>query len=140
AVLGWIGKENAPMLLRLSALPSMWLWGLAFIRNFSVERCQHAVRRNLRLANHTLEVIKEVRADTGVQYDLMQKGTLKIYTRREALDKNVAESTLQRPLGLTFEAVDADRCVAIEPALAPIRHTLVGGIYAPPDEHGDCHK
>jgi D-amino-acid dehydrogenase len=70
----------------------------------------------------------------------MQKGTLKIYTRQEALDKNVAESTLQRPLGLVFEAVDAKRCVEIEPALAPIGPTLVGGIYAPPDEHGDCHK
>src|SRR5690606_12698877 len=63
-----------------------------------------------------------------------------IYTRQEALDKSVAESEKQRPHGLVFEAVDANRCVEIEPALAPIRHTLVGGIYAPPDEHGDCHK
>lgn len=140
AVLGWLGKEDAPMLLRLSALPSMWLWGLDFIRNCNVERYRKAIGVNLRLANHTLEVLKTLRADTRVAYDLMQKGTLKIYTRQEALDKNVAESTLQRPLGLVFEAVDADRCVAIEPALAPIRQTLVGGIYAPPDEHGDCHK
>jgi len=140
AVLGWIGKEDAPMLLRLSALPSMWRWGIDFVRNCSVERYRKAVLVNLRLANHTLEVIKDIRAETGVQYDLMQKGTLKIYTRQEALDRNAAESELQRPLGLVFEAVTAARCVEIEPALAPVRETLVGGLYAPPDEHGDCHK
>ena len=42
---------------------------------------------NLRLANHTLSLMPAVRADTGVEYDLMQKGTLKIYTKREALDE-----------------------------------------------------
>ena len=46
----------------------------------------------------------------------------------------------QRDVGLVFEPVDPRRCVEIEPALARIEHTLVGGIYAPPDEHGDCHK
>jgi D-amino-acid dehydrogenase len=139
-VLSWIGKENAPMLLRLSALPSMWRWGLSFIRNCSLDRYREAAGINLRLANHTLALIKDIRAEAAIDYDLSQKGTLKIYTRREAMDKNVAESSLLRPHGLVFEAVDAARCVAIEPALAPIRETLVGGIYAPPDEHGDCRK
>jgi D-amino-acid dehydrogenase len=140
AVLSWIGKEDAPMLLRLSALPSMWMWGLDFIRNCSLERYRRAVLVNLRLANHTLSLMQSVRDDTGVQYDLMQKGSMKIYTRQEALDRNVEEAEKQRPFGLVFEAVDANRCVEIEPALAPIRNTLVGGIYATPDEHGDCHK
>jgi len=140
AVLSWIGKENAPMLLRLHALPSMWRWGLDFVRNCGVERYRRAVGVNLRLANHTLSLMDAVREDTGFQYDLMQKGTLKIYTRQEALDTNVGESERQRAFGLIFEPVDARRCVEIEPALAPIENTLVGGIYAPPDEHGDCHK
>jgi D-amino-acid dehydrogenase len=137
-VLSWIGKENAPMLLRLNAVPSMWRWGLSFIRNCSIERYRAAAASNLRLANHTLSVIKAVRAETGIAYDLSQKGTLKVYTRREAMDKNVAESNRLVPHGMVFEAVDAKRCVEIEPALAPIAGTLVGGIYAPVDEHGDC--
>jgi D-amino-acid dehydrogenase len=70
----------------------------------------------------------------------MQNGTLKIYTKREAFDANVAESERQRDVGLIFEPVGPRRCVEIEPALGRIEHTLVGGIYAPPDEHGDCHK
>ena len=29
-ILGWLGKENAPLLLRYGAIPQMWRWGLAF--------------------------------------------------------------------------------------------------------------
>lgn len=139
-VLSWMGKENAPMLLHLRALPSIWRWGLSFMRNCSLERYRFAAAINLRLALHTLAVIKQIRAEADLSYDLSQKGTLKIYTQQETLDKNTAESALLRPHGMVFEEVDAARCVAIEPALAPIKHTLAGGIYAAPDEHGDCHK
>jgi len=140
AVLGWLGKDDAPMLLRLRALPRMWRWGIDFVRHCTVERYRQAVGVNLRLAHHTLEAMQEIRTHTGVEYDYAQRGTLKIYTRQEALDKNAAESALQAPLGLTYEIADAARCVAIEPALAPIRDTLVGGIHAPRDEQGDCHR
>jgi len=140
AVLGWIGKDDAPMLLRLRALPSMWRWGLDFVRHCTIERYRQALAVNLRLARHTLAVMKDLRAETGVDYDYAQRGTLKIYTRQEALDKNAAESALQAPLGLVYEIANAARCVALEPALAPIRNTLVGGIYAPVDEQGDCWK
>ena len=30
-VLRWLGQEDAPMLLRPSALPRMWRWGLGFM-------------------------------------------------------------------------------------------------------------
>jgi D-amino-acid dehydrogenase len=140
AVLSWLGKNDAPMLLRLRALPSMWQWGINFVRHCTVEHYRRAVAVNLRLANHTLAVISALRTETGLEYDHAQHGTLKIYTRQEALDKNAAESLLQAPLGLVYEIADANRCVTLEPALAPIRNTLVGGIYAPRDEQGDCRK
>jgi D-amino-acid dehydrogenase len=136
----WLGQENAPMLLRYSALPGMWRWGLAFIRNCTLERYRRSTMINLRLSFYTLAAIEEIRQETGIEYDLMQKGTLKIYTRAEALEQNRIECESLRPRGMVFEVVDAKRCVAIEPALAPIEHTLVGGLFFAPDEHGDCHK
>ena len=140
AVLGWIGRNDAPMLLRMRALPSMWRWGIDFVRHCTVDQYRRAVAINLRLANHTLSVMTALREDTGLAYDYDRRGTLKIYTRQEAFDKNAAESALQAPLGLVYEIADARRCVALEPALAPIQQSLVGGIYAPRDEQGDCQK
>ena len=31
-IVKWLGKENAPLLLRYGAIPHMWRWGLAFAR------------------------------------------------------------------------------------------------------------
>ena len=45
-ILGWLGKVDAPMLLRLQALPHMWRWGLGFLRN-----CAPALHRASALAN-----------------------------------------------------------------------------------------
>jgi D-amino-acid dehydrogenase len=140
AVLGWIGKADAPMLLRMSAIPSMWRWGVDFIRHCTIERYRRAAAVNLALAQHTLAVMKDLRTDTCVEYDYGRRGLLRIYTLREALDKDAAESTRQESLGLVREVADPARCVALEPALATIRDRLVGGIYAPGDEQGDCHK
>jgi D-amino-acid dehydrogenase len=139
-VLGWMGKEDSPMLLRLGALPSIWRWGIDFVRNCSVERYRAAAAANLRLANHALACIRAIRDDAPIDYDFAHRGTLKIYTNAASMAKNVEESRRLAAQGLVFEPVDAARCVEIEPALAPIRDTLAGGIYAPPDEHGDCRK
>ena len=139
-VLGWLGKEDAPMLLRLRALPSMWRWGIDFVRHCTIEQYRRALAANLRLAQHTLAIMDAIRLDTGIEYDSAQRGMLRIYTRQEALDKNATECALQAALGLVYEIADATRCVALEPALAPIRSAIVGGIYAPRDEQGDCQK
>jgi D-amino-acid dehydrogenase len=45
-----------------------------------------------------------------------------------------------RELGCPRESIDADAVVRIEPALASIRHKIVGGDYTATDESGDVHK
>ncbi|MBX6320354.1 MAG: D-amino acid dehydrogenase [Rhodospirillaceae bacterium] len=139
-ILRWLGREDAPMLLRTSELPRIWRWGLDFVRNCTAERYRRHMRVNLRLSLYTLQCIQAIREETGIDYDLMRKGTMKVYTRPEALEQARRESELMRPHGMQFEVADARRCVAIEPALAPIESTLAGGLYYPIDEHGDCHK
>ena len=136
----WLGKEDAPMLLRYSALPGMWRWGLAFIRNCSLERYRRSTMINLRLSFYTLKCIKEIREEAGIDYDLMQKGTLKIYTRRRRSSRTGSSARRCGRTAWCSRSWTPARCVALEPALAPIEHTLVGGLFFPPDEHGDCHK
>ena len=41
-------------------------------------------------------------------------------------------------LGIAARACSADECLAIEPALATLRPSLAGGLYAPDDESGDA--
>jgi D-amino-acid dehydrogenase len=134
----WIGREDAPLLLRPRALPRVWRWGLAFMRNCRPGPFRDNTRVNLRLTMYTLGCIKEIREATGIAYDAAMEGSLKVYTSPRALDAMEAEARLMTPHGLVYERLDAKGCVAREPALAPIEPTLAGGLYFPLDEHGDC--
>jgi D-amino-acid dehydrogenase len=139
-ILRWLGKDSAPLLLRYSAIPHMWRWGLGFVRACTPERYRRSTMSNLRLSFYTLRCVQEIRAELKVDYDLRTRGSMKIYTRPESLEKNRIECEAMRPYGMTFEVADPKRCVELEPALAPIQSTLAGGLWFPPDETGDCHK
>jgi D-amino-acid dehydrogenase len=139
-VLSWIGRTDAPMLLRMSALPSMWQWGLKFVRHCSHESYRRAAEINLRLALLTLHEVQSIRTEANLQYDLVQRGSMKIFRDPAALESAVSETALLVPHGMVYERLSPRRCVELEPALAPIEAQLAGGLYAPLDEHGDCHK
>ncbi len=139
-VLGWLGREDAPFVLRYSAIPKMWRWGLAFARNCEHGRFMRHTRTNMALSLLTLELIRDIRAETGIAYDHLETGSMKIYRNREAMARVEADCRALEPYGLGFEAVDVARCVALEPALEPVAETLAGALYFPPDETGDCQK
>jgi D-amino-acid dehydrogenase len=139
-ILGWLGKEDAPLLLRYGALPRMWRWGLAFAANCTPERFRANTLANLALALHSLRSLQEIGAGTGIAYDRATNGVLKIYRSRESLDAAARGCELLAQHGLLFERVDAAGCVAREPALAEVGPSLVGGLYFARDEVGDCNK
>ena len=54
-----------------------------------------------------------------------------------------AASTDMRVLdecGVPYELLETEGCVAVEPALARVRHKIAGGLRLPLDETGDCLK
>src|SRR3954470_1297288 len=53
-ILRWLGREDAPLLVRYGALPHMWRWGLDFIANCTPERFRRNSLTNLKLALHSL--------------------------------------------------------------------------------------
>src|SRR5215211_7553953 len=139
-VLGWLGKENAPLLLRYGAIPHMWRWGIEFARNCTPERFRANAKANLDLALHSLRSLHEIGAETGIAYDRATRGVLKIYRSTESLDAAQRSADFLAQHGLTYERVSAERCADIEPALRDTRDTLAGALYFVRDEVGDCNK
>jgi len=139
-IIGWLGKENAPLLLRYGAIPHMWRWGLEFSRNCTSERFRANARANLDLALHSLRSLQEIGSETGIKYDRATRGVLKIYRSAESLDAAQRSCDFLAQHGLLYERVDVARCVALEPALDETRETLAGALYFARDEVGDCHK
>jgi D-amino-acid dehydrogenase len=139
-IVKWLGKENAPLLLRYGAIPHILGWGLAFARNCTPERFRANATANLHLALHSLRSLQEIGAEAGIAYDRATRGVQKIYRSREALDGAEKSCALLAQHGLKFERVDPDRSVALEPALKHTHSTLAGALYFARDEVGDCNK
>ncbi len=139
-ILKWLGQEDAPLLVRYGALPYMWRWGLKFIANCTPDRFRRNSLTNLRLALHSLKVLQQIRAETGIEYDLRTSGLMKVFTDPNALEACVRAAEFLSGGGLTYEALDKAACLAREPALQANAGALAGGVFFPREEVGDCHK
>lgn len=135
-----LGREDAALLIRLRALPSLLGWGWRFVQHSNPARYLQNFEKNARLARHSLAVMETLRREVPGNYDFDARGTLKLFRTREAV---AAAREMCRQLdawGIEFEAVDGRRAVELEPALAPIESRLAGGLYFPQDESGDAHR
>jgi D-amino-acid dehydrogenase len=137
-LLRWVGREESPLLLRPGRLPHMTRWGVGFLRHCRARDHEHVKVLNTRLALYGRERMAELRAATGIAYDGDQRGSMKIFRDRVALEaaRSAAESI--ETLGIRSHVLDAEGVLGHEPALADTRASLVGGIHFPDDESGDA--
>lgn len=135
----WLGREDAPMLLRLTALPDYFLWGLKFLRHSAQASHQAATRGNFELAIASLAQFSALRNELNLSFDHKSKGTLQVF--RVAHEFAAAKAVLARlqPFGLQAEVLSADTLVAAEPVLSSAATPLLGGILYSRDETGDAH-
>lgn len=136
--LQWFGREDAPLLFRPQLDPAQWLWGLRFLW----ECFPACVRRNtesaLSLAIYSRDRLRELRRETGIQYESLARGILHLYEEQRDFEHARAQADLLRTRGLNIELKAPEECVAVEPALAYSKTRFVGGAYAPSDESGDA--
>jgi D-amino-acid dehydrogenase len=137
-VLGWLGREDAPLLFRPRADLRQWLWGLAFLRECTAARTAHNIRQLVALGLYSRARLRELRAETGIEYDELARGILHFYTDERELGFAAEAAPVMRDQGCDVEMVSASRCVEIEPALRNV--AVVGGSWSPSDESGDAYK
>lgn len=138
-VFKWMFREDAPLLFRLRADLHQWLWCLRFLRECTPERTRRNIARIVNLGLYSRAVLRELRAETGVQYDHLQRGILHFYTSQKEFDAAQAPARIMREFGCELDMKTAAECVAIEPALRHIQGRIAGGSYTPSDESGDAH-
>lgn len=137
--LRWLGRVDAPLLVHLRWDPALFAWLARFLANCTSARLRVNTERALRLALYSRRQLAAVRAETGIEYDRLSRGILHIFRNRRDYEEALPGAELMSGLGCTRTIVSADECVALEPALAAARQTLLGGIFSPDDESGDAH-
>jgi D-amino-acid dehydrogenase len=139
-ILKWLGQEDAPMLLRLGALPGMIGWGIKFLANCRPERWQANTEAVLKLALFSMATLDALQAEERLAFDRNKPGLIKLFRDPLSMKSTMQAAALYRKLGVALESLAPEDCVAVEPALAPIRERISGGIHYPEDGSGDALK
>jgi D-amino-acid dehydrogenase len=137
-LLRWLGREEAPMLLRPSAIGEYLTWGVRFLAASSASAYRAATQANYHLCAYSLECLRAWRAALRLEYAAGTGGTLKIYRSARAFEQALAQVEPLRQLGLACEPLDVAAAVHLEPLLEETRDALAGAIHHPADETGDA--
>jgi D-amino-acid dehydrogenase len=131
-------RNDTALRYRLRLDPAMWSWSLRFLANCTAAANRRNTLVKLELCKYSREQLVALRAAEGLRYDEVVKGSIYLYREPEHFETGKQTTVLITDHGYPMEAIDMDRVVAIEPALARSRHRFAGAILVPKDESGDC--
>ncbi|WP_019583665.1 FAD-dependent oxidoreductase [Thioalkalivibrio sp. ALE16] len=142
-LLRFLGRTESPLLLRPRALPGLAGWGLRFLWHSRRSLFEQHTRLNARLAAFSLREIDRLQrelASEGLDFDFRRCGILKLFQDPASQAHNRAASEAMIDEDVRFEDWDVERIIAEEPALAPVRDRLCGGLFFPGDAIGDAAR
>ncbi|GAB4347947.1 MAG: D-amino acid dehydrogenase [Gammaproteobacteria bacterium] len=139
-VLKWLGREDSPMLLRPSALPSLAGWGLRFLRNSAPGKHRANTLKNVELAKYSLHILNRLAGELPIDFHHLRRGTIKLFRDQESLDEFLRLAEILAMQGLQYQRLDRRELVELEPCLEPVRDELIGGLLYPGDESGDARE
>jgi D-amino-acid dehydrogenase len=139
-LLKWLAREDAPLLFRPQLSWHQLSWGGRFLFECLPSRFRFNIREMVNLGRYSRESLQELRRETGIEYDQLDRGILQFYTDAKDFEGARRGSEVLREYGIERVVKTVDEAIAIEPALENARDQLVGATYAPGDESGDATK
>ncbi len=135
----WLLEEHVPFKIKPTLSPAMMSWASKMLLNCRSSHYQVNKSRMLRLANHSRSCLTELRSNTGIQYQGRRLGTLQVFRNTKQLAAIEKDMVVLKQSNTEFELLDTAGCIEKEPALKQVQDKLVGGLYLPNDETGDCY-
>ena len=134
----WMLMQHSPLVIWPMLDPAMWRWGAQMLRNCTAARYATNKARMVRLAEYSRDCLRELRLDTGIQYDERSQGTLQLFRTQQQLDGTGKDIEILQQYGVAYELLDRAGYIGVEPALAHVQEKFVGALRLPGDETGDC--
>lgn len=134
----WLLQRHAPLALRPDGSTFQLRWLAAMLRHCTAARYAVNKERMTRVAEYSRDCLRQLRADTGIEYDHRSLGTLQVFRTDKQLAAAQRDVAVLQECGVPYRLLTAAELPELEPALAHAPG-LVGGLYLPGDETGDCH-
>ncbi|HWP19067.1 MAG TPA: D-amino acid dehydrogenase [Burkholderiaceae bacterium] len=137
-VLKWLMHDDSPLLFRPRLDPQQWRWGLSFLTQCHDAAFERNVRQLVALGRYSHQSLKELVAQTGIEYHRLERGILHFFSSRKDFDAGAEAAELMRRHGVDRRVLSREEVLAIEPSLAAFADRIAGGTYTPTDESGDA--
>ncbi len=135
----WMFQRHAPLAIQPDGSVYQLQWIAKMLANCNEKSYALNKSRMMRLAEYSRDMIKDLRAETGLDYEGRQGGTLQLFRSQAQVEGMAKDIAVLKECGVDFNVLDPDGCARIEPALAKVKHKLTGGLQLPNDETGDCN-
>lgn len=135
----WLGKKDAPLLLRPSLDWDKAKWLAKFLYHTANNEWARNTAETIRMGIEARHLYNQLEQDEGIQYERLNKGILHIYKNKKYFEEALLLKELYEGNGCEWQIVDSDKLLDVEPNLECVKD-LVGGIYTPSDWTGDIHK
>jgi len=136
--LKWLFQRHAPLALRPDGTLFQLQWLAQMLTHCSASRYTVNKERMLRLAEYSRDCLRTLRAETGIEYEGRQLGTLQVFRTAQQFEAAARDIEVLREVGVPFELLERGELAGAEPALGRVSDKLVGALRLPGDETGDC--
>lgn len=131
-------RRDLPYRVYPRALPGLAGWGPQFLRNSTPKRYYANARHTARLAFYSSACLAALRKRHDLDYHQVTDGSLELYFSADALARAIElRRRIDNP-NIDFRAIDRDRLIELEPALAPVAGQIHGSLLFPAHESGDA--
>jgi D-amino-acid dehydrogenase len=136
--LKWMFSDESPLLFRPQLDWAQWRWGLQFLAQCNDAAFVRNVAQLVALGAYSHAALKDVVADTGIEYHRLERGIAHYYTDQKSFDGAAEAAAVMQRFGVQRSVVSRAELLAIEPALQAFGERIVGGTYTKSDESGDA--
>jgi D-amino-acid dehydrogenase len=136
----WLGREDAPLLLRLPPEPALVGWGLRFLRNCTAGAYARNAAAVTALSRLSATETDRLRLDLAIDDEHSDAGTLTLYRTPSEFAHAAGRVERLQAAGMAARLLDAPAIAEVEPALAHVARDYAGGVLAQDGAIADARK
>ncbi|MDR5758696.1 FAD-dependent oxidoreductase [Caballeronia sp. LZ035] len=137
-LLKWLGREDAPLLLRPRAIPGLGMWGLRFLANCRASKYQRTAAALTAFGQHSLAIMERLLGEQRIEAKIRHGGLLELIRGKDAERHAEDFARMLERMGAKVTRLDGAQTAALEPTLAPIANSIGTGLLLESDAWGDA--
>jgi len=140
--LKWMFSKEAPLLFRpqwpVGEGWQQYRWSLRFLAECNDAAFHRNVGHIVALGAYSHLALKELVAQTGIQYHRLERGISHFFVDPAAFASACELAGLMQQFGVQRKVISTSELLHLEPTLAPFGDRIVGATFTASDESGDA--